>query len=112
MDWVHISLDFLKCYIVDIIMFSFTMEKHSHQLQYVFDDLGMHGLKQCWELLIGTLGFQTNSLIDFHNENQILSHLVIIRLRIELTIFIRMNIRLLKIEYFVFNFFKKLGQFY
>jgi hypothetical protein len=69
MDQVLTSLDFAKCYIDDITVFSSTMEKHNHQLQYVFDNLGMHGLKQCWAILIGTLRFQTKILINFHNEN-------------------------------------------
>lgn len=69
------------------------------------DDLGMHGLKQCQVVLIRTFGFQTNYLFNFHNENQIVSHLVIIRLRIELTILTQMNTKLLKINYYVFNFF-------
>jgi hypothetical protein len=51
--------------------------------------------------LIGTLGFQTNSLSNFHNENQLVSHLVIIGLKIELIILTQMNTKLLKINYYV-----------
>ncbi len=53
MDWVFASLDFAKCYIDDIIVFDFTIEEHNHHLQYVFDCLGVYGLK----LHLGKCGF-------------------------------------------------------
>ncbi len=46
MDWVLARLGFVKCYIVDIIVFSLTSKDHKHHLQEVFgrvkDNLKFH----------------------------------------------------------------------
>ncbi len=45
MDHILVGLDFAKCYIDDIIVFSPTIEKHGHHLQDVCECLGVHGSK-------------------------------------------------------------------
>ncbi len=56
------------------------------------------GFYQCWEVLTQILGSQ----IDSHNENGLVSHLVISNLRVELTVFTQeVRTKLLRIYYFV-----------
>jgi hypothetical protein len=45
MDHVLVGLDFAKCYIDDIIVFSSTIEEHGHPLQDMCECLGVHGSK-------------------------------------------------------------------
>ncbi len=45
MDQVLVGLDFAKCYIIDIIVFSLTLGNHLHHLQELFEKLKEHNLK-------------------------------------------------------------------
>jgi putative transposase len=45
MDQVFSGLEFVKCYIDDIIVFSTSPQKHRTQLADVFVRLRLHGLK-------------------------------------------------------------------
>jgi hypothetical protein len=45
MDRILAGLDFARCYIDDILVFSATVEEHQRHLQVVFERLRAHGLK-------------------------------------------------------------------
>jgi hypothetical protein len=44
MDRILIGLDFVWCYINDIVVYSDTMEEHQINLHIVFEQLKVHGL--------------------------------------------------------------------
>jgi len=44
MDRILARLDFVGCYIDDIVVYSDTVEKHQIHLQIVFEQLKAHGL--------------------------------------------------------------------
>jgi len=43
MDRILVRLDFVRCYIDDIVVYSDTVEKHQIHLQIVFERLKAHG---------------------------------------------------------------------
>jgi hypothetical protein len=45
MDRILAGLDFVQCYIDDIVVYSDTMEEHHIHLQIVFERLKAHGLR-------------------------------------------------------------------
>jgi hypothetical protein len=45
MDRILARLDFVRCYIDDIMVYSITVEEHQIQLQIVFERLKVHGLR-------------------------------------------------------------------
>ncbi len=45
MDRILVGLDFVRCYIDDIVVYSDTMEEHRIHLQIVFEQLKAHGLR-------------------------------------------------------------------
>jgi hypothetical protein len=45
MDWIFSGLEFVKCYIDDIVVFSTSQKKHRAYLIEVFARLRLHGLK-------------------------------------------------------------------
>jgi hypothetical protein len=45
------------------------------------------GFEKCWVVFIKTFSFETYFQINYYNENQLVSHLVITSLRIKLGIF-------------------------
>ncbi len=45
MDRILAGLDFVRCYIDDIVVYSDTVEEHQIHLQIVFERLKAHGLR-------------------------------------------------------------------
>ncbi|CAM6094210.1 unnamed protein product [Calypogeia fissa] len=45
MDRIHAGLDFVRCYIDDILVFNSTVEEHQLHLQAMFERLRTHGLR-------------------------------------------------------------------
>lgn len=44
MDKIFADLDFVRCYLDDVVVFSRTLEENTSHLQMVFDQLLLHGL--------------------------------------------------------------------
>jgi hypothetical protein len=65
MDWMFISLGFVKHYIDDIIIFSLTWRDHIHPLEEVFRRFKEHNFK-----------LHPNKYHFFHTEMEYLGHMI------------------------------------
>jgi hypothetical protein len=65
MDRILVGLDFAKCYIDDILVFSLTLRGHMHHLWEVFKRLKEHNLK-----------LHPNKWWFFHTQVEYLGHMI------------------------------------